>query len=322
VDGGTDLAALARYASVPVPARPLLVPWVKPVEIGDGLIELRSPEAFYPLRHQLIAAAFRAVGDRLDGAHEAEAIAAEPVGDVEPATIVFLLKLLRALGLLLDRSEVEGNGAAREHLLFLANFTAVPTAVQRRLAAATVQVAGPQALAARIVRRLQTAGCKGALPVDSSALEQGEPPELTIVCADAPARSYLAAANESALRSGRPWLRAAVHNDLAWLGPLILPGETACLACMEVRERANARGNGGPPEFPLGSLGSSPLLDDLLAIQVAAEAARFVGGFAAPVTVGHAYELSARSPETRRHTILRDPECLACGSLWVDARTP
>jgi bacteriocin biosynthesis cyclodehydratase domain-containing protein len=322
VDGSTDLAALARYASVPVPSRPLLVPWVKPVEIGDGLIELRSPEAFYPLRNQLMATAFRAVGDRLDGAHEAEALAAQPAPGLEPTTIIFLLKMLRSLGLLLDRSEIEGDGASREQSLFLSNFTAVPTAVQRRLAAASVAVTGPEALTGRVVRRLQAVGCRRAAPIVASALERRDPPDLTIVCADAPARSYLAAANEKALRTGRPWLRAAVHSDLAWLGPLVLPGETPCLACMETRERANTRGQGAPPEFTLGSLGSSTLIDDLLAIQVAAEAARFLGGFAAPATVGGAYELSARSPEARRHTILRDPECLACGGLWVDAPRP
>jgi bacteriocin biosynthesis cyclodehydratase domain-containing protein len=315
VNGGTELAALARHASVEIPARPLLVPWVRPIELGDGLIELRSPETFYPLRHQILSAAFRAVGDRLDGTQEVETIAADPPDDLEPTTILFLLKLLRSLGLLLDGAEVENGGGARGQLLFLGNFTVAPGVVQRRLAAATVEVAGPEALAELILRRLRVAGCERAARVAVAALGEGAGPELTVVCADAPARSHFAAANEAALRTGRPWLRVAVHNDLAWLGPLVIPGETACIACMEMREAANARSEGSQPDFPLGSLGSSAPMEDLLAVQAAAEAARFLGRFAAPATVGGTFELSAKSPATQRHPILRDPECLACGSL-------
>jgi len=317
VSESTALADLARYASTPLPRRPLLVPWVKPVEVGDGLLELRAVETFYPLRHPLLAAAFRAVAGRLTGEHDLESVGADLPAGVEPAAVTFLLKTLGALGLLLEGEDLDGTGGAeRDRLLFLSAFTPRPLAIARRLATATVQVVGPERLAERVRRQLGAAGCERVARLEVSELEESEAADLLVACADIPARGWFSRLNAFALRSRRPWLRAAAHGTRSWLGPLVLPGETACFACLETREQANVRAGGAWPELAPGAIGAFAPQEDLLAAQAAAEATRFLGRFAPPATVGHFYELSATSPGSRRHALLRVPECHACGALW------
>jgi bacteriocin biosynthesis cyclodehydratase domain-containing protein len=320
VSQSTALADLARYASVPLPKKPLLVPWVRPVEIGEGLLELRAAETFYPLRHPLLAAAFRAVSDRLGGEHELESVGAELPADVEPASVVFLLKMLRGIGLLLDGEDFDGaDDALRDRLLFFSAFTAQPATVEQLLAAASVQVIGPERLAERVARQLRSAGCDDVARLQLSGLGESDAADLLIACADTPARGYFSEVNEFALHGHRPWLRVAIHGDRAWLGPLVLPGETACFACLEARERANVRGSGAWPDLGPGASGAFAPQEDLVAIQAGAEAARFLGRFAPPATVGHFYELGLASPAAHRHTLLRVPECHACGAIWAPA---
>jgi bacteriocin biosynthesis cyclodehydratase domain-containing protein len=323
VSESTALAELGRYASTPLPKRPLLVPWVEPVEVGEGLLELRAAETFYPLRHPLLAAAFRAVESRLAGELDVESIAADLPAPLEPGAVTFLLKMLQAIGLLLDGEELAGaDGPARDRLLFLSTFTSRPAAVERRIAAAAVQVVGPERLAERVTHQLRALGCERVAWLQVSDLGQSEAADLLIACAGTPARNYFSRLNSVALRSRRPWLRAAVHGNRAWLGPLVLPGETACFACLETREQANVRGSGTWPELEPGAAGAFAPQEDLLAAQAAAEAARFLGRFAPPATVGHFYELSAASPDTRRHPLLRVPGCPACGALWATEEAP
>jgi bacteriocin biosynthesis cyclodehydratase domain-containing protein len=292
------------------------VPWVKPVEVGDGLIELRAAETFYPLRHPLLAAAFHAVATRLDGRHHLESLSAEPPAGIEPGTVLFLLKVLRSMGLLLDAEDLDSaDDATHERLLFFSAFTAQPAAVERRLAAATVQVVGPERLAERLMRQLRSAGCGRVALLQASGLEGSGAADLLVACADAPARSLFSQVNTFALSAGRPWLRVAAHGGQAWLGPLVLPGETACFACLEAREQANVRGSGVWPELAAGTIGAFAPQEELLAVQAAAEATRFLGRYAPPATVGHLYELSATSPGTHRHPLLRVPGCRACSAL-------
>ncbi len=313
------LADLARHASVPVPSRPQLVPWIEPVELGDGLLELRAAETFYPLRHPILAAAFRAVGDRLTGTQTADAITTDLPDGIEPTTVVFLLKMLRSNGLLLDGADLEvDDSGSRERLRFLSNFTPDPATVERRLAAATTQIIGPDPLAERVANQLRAAGCGHVVRIQPGDLEGGDRADLIVACADAPTRRQFTMVNAVALREHRPWLRVAGHGRLAWLGPLVLPGETACFACLEAREKANAHGSGELLDLEVGAIGAFAPLDDLLAAHTAAEAARFLGGFAPPATIGHVYELSATSPNTRSHVLLRDPGCSACGALCAD----
>ncbi|HET7574613.1 MAG TPA: TOMM precursor leader peptide-binding protein, partial [Solirubrobacterales bacterium] len=125
--------------------------------------------------------------------------------------------------------------------------------------------------------------------------------------------------NHAALACGVPWLRVASHGRSGWLGPLVLPGETACYACLEARQEANGRDGAEPLDLSPGAAGDFAPFLCLLAAQAAIEAARFLSGFVAPATVGGAYELSATTPQTRRQAVLRDPACGACGALWLSA---
>jgi bacteriocin biosynthesis cyclodehydratase domain-containing protein len=320
VEESSALAELARYAAIPLPRKPLLVPWVQPVEIGDGLLELRADQTFYPLRHPLFSAAFRAVEGRLAGTCEVESITEDLPAGVDPAVVVVLLKMLRSLGLLLDGDGFDTcDGASRNRLLFHSHFTVQPQLVEKRVSSAVVRVVGPDLIAERVERHLRAAGFERPVRTDLSDLAKDGAAGLLVACTDAPTRSYLSRLNAAALAKGQPWLRVAAHGSLAWLGPLVLPGETACFECLQARERANACGQGEPPDFEFGAVGAFVPQVETVAAQAAAEAVRFLGGHQAPATIGHVYELSATSPRSEGHVILRDPDCAACAVTWAEA---
>jgi len=317
VNDRSAFAELARYARAPLPTRPLLVPWVRPVELEDGLIELRSDETFYPLRHPALANAFQAVAGHLTGEQEVEAITADLPDEVEPVAIL-LLKMLCSSGLLLDGDEVDDLPEnERDRLLFLSRFTVRPAVIRQRLATAAIALVGSDLIAERVEKQLRQGGCERVERVEVEDLCDRPPVDLLIACVDAPARSFLALVNTSALEREEPLLRVAAHGS-AWLGPLVIPGESACLVCLETRERANTRGGCDLPDFELGSAGAFEPQVELLAAQTAAEVLRFLGRACAPSTVGNLYEMSVTSPRTHHHVLLRDPHCPACGA-WTNA---
>src|SRR5207247_462851 len=63
------LALVARLARVELPRRPRLAPWVTPVELGDGRLQLRGAELAATLRHPFLVDVYRAIEPLLDGRH-------------------------------------------------------------------------------------------------------------------------------------------------------------------------------------------------------------------------------------------------------------
>ncbi|KPJ86076.1 MAG: hypothetical protein AMS18_15840 [Gemmatimonas sp. SG8_17] len=58
---------------------------------------------------------------------------------------------------------------------------------------------------------------------------------LNIVLTDNYLRSDLQSFNERALQAGSPWLLAKAGSTIPWVGPLFIPGETACWRCLSDR---------------------------------------------------------------------------------------
>ncbi len=63
--------------------------------------------------------------------------------------------------------------------------------------------------------------------------------ELSVVIVDHYLRPEIAAINDAALGSGRPWLLAKPFGVQLWLGPLFLPGKTGCWSCLSERLVSN-----------------------------------------------------------------------------------
>jgi bacteriocin biosynthesis cyclodehydratase domain-containing protein len=153
------------------------------------------------------------------------------------------------------------------------------------------------------------------------ALAVGDPARLLVVATDDYLREPLAGINEQALRSGQPWLLVKPVGALLWLGPLLVPGQTACWECLAQRLRANrsvdthlhaATGRSAPAV----SRAASPATIQLAYTLAAREASRWLEG-AAPAGL---VTVDVRTWQTRAHELVRRPQCPACGDPTTGAR--
>lgn len=130
--------------------------------------------------------------------------------------------------------------------------------------------------------------------------------------------------NEVAYEHGVPWIGAGQFPPRLRLGPLVVPGETSCHACLESWARAESslyeqvasfRGSQSLPDASTGPV--SGAIGSLLANEVV----HFLVG-AEPASLGRALMLDLASFESERQEIPVDPECAVCGCLEPAALRP
>jgi bacteriocin biosynthesis cyclodehydratase domain-containing protein len=151
----------------------------------------------------------------------------------------------------------------------------------------------------------------------------GEPSSLDLIvaCEESPAFAFFDAVNRACLASGTRWLRVSISGTLAQLGPTVVPHQTACYTCLDLRQRTHQPELDGylAHRAQIGKLsghcdeGSLTPLWSALAGQVAVEVMRLLIGFTPPVTIGRLYEFNAVSPVAISHDVLRVPRCESCG---------
>ena len=161
-EGEAVLAAI-QYARVRLPRKPRLAPWLTLADLGDDRLQFRAAELAYTLRHPFLIEVFRTIEPRLDGRCTVDEIAAAGGPGVEPTTVIFLLKMLRANGLL-QEAETPARIASEElvrwerQLRFLGHFVPDPLQIQSLLTEARVGVLGSEHLGTGIRAELQSLG--------------------------------------------------------------------------------------------------------------------------------------------------------------------
>jgi bacteriocin biosynthesis cyclodehydratase domain-containing protein len=297
-----------------LPELPLLAPWYRLIEDGERLVLEHG--------HRVLAlegAAARALLPRLlpllDGTRTTAEIVAV-VGPVAEAAVQNALRLLAAEGVLVDGPLPDCGDELRQTAFMLAAESGVaPDAVAGRLADAQVGVIGEGVAggeAARVLRR------SGIGRIDR--LEWDEPAAADVVVV-APAPAEVARVdgwNESALRDGTCWLQVLPFDGcFAAVGPLYVPGETACIACYRLRRAASVgagdladaldreppRAGGGPgAEVAAGAVAALQLL-------------RWIG-IRDPYVPGALVAVELRGGvRVSTHAVLRVPRCPACSPL-------
>ena len=121
--------------------------------------------------------------------------------------------------------------------------------------------------------------------------------------------------SEAALTHGFAYSNAGYIESFGVVGPMVVPGMTACYACM--RASADLQGADGEapenlnPRFQAPSYG--PLNSQVAAMQANEVIRRIVG---APVqTMGQRALIDSVTYEVHREDFVRDPRCPACGHL-------
>lgn len=246
--------------------------------------------------------------------------------------------------------------AFRDQILYFGRFTGEQTgaALQAKLRAAVVDVVVTGRLGVCVAKQLHRVGIgrlrllgeseahlqetarvlegeRGSLPLSTPELVAVEratlpgpaaPDSLLVVTLDSWDPALLAEVNAQAITAGRPWLLVQAPGIReGTVGPLFVPGQTACYACLESRLLSHMSFHAEYQEFrsylearratssPWG--GMEPH-HQVLAGLATLEATKFLTGYATPTVLGAFVTVDWFALKMQQHHVLRVPRCLAC----------
>jgi oxazoline/thiazoline synthase len=169
-------------------------------------------------------------------------------------------------------------------------------------------------------------GALGVTAVDDSMPgvdSVDDDPSLVVALVDDYLQPGLAERNAEALRDGRPWLLARPSGPMIWLGPVFVPGETACWSCLATRIEANRQSmtylqhklDEAVPLTP--SRPRLPVAAGVGAHLVALEVARWLVGLRSEQASVLTFNALTMAFET--HELVGRPQCAECGDPALQA---
>ncbi|HKD80939.1 MAG TPA: TOMM precursor leader peptide-binding protein [Candidatus Angelobacter sp.] len=127
--------------------------------------------------------------------------------------------------------------------------------------------------------------------------------------------------NEACLETNTMWMPIGIRAQEGYLGPTIVPHQTACYKCYELRLKANLvhyephlvyeqhiRAGHIPRQF-----GRLPQFRRTIADMAALEVIRLLTRFSPPTTYARMFTLDLLTFDTQFHDVLKLPRCPACG---------
>jgi ribosomal protein S12 methylthiotransferase accessory factor len=151
--------------------------------------------------------------------------------------------------------------------------------------------------------------------------EEAQPGDLVVVVIDDLLDDRLNSFNRSALYTGAAWMTVRLVGTVPWIGPLFVPRETGCWACLAQRLRLNRQTEQFVGSLP-GQIAPIPLPAVAWSVALAAQLAsieilRWLGGNGQEGVVGGILALDLKTNELVRHQLTRRPQCSVCGSTWL-----
>lgn len=311
-----------------LPARPMLKPALPRLWRDEGTVQFGADPAT-ALVVRGISPPVRRVLDLLDGTRDQHQLQSAAVADgVDPGLPTAVVARLASAGLLddaaADASVLRGltlpqRDRLAPELAALSLLTHAPGDALRLLArrrASTVAVAGPARLGRPIADLLTAAGV-GAAAVLSTAAELVPdagvpPPDLVVLTGVATLELSLVAA---VTRLRAVHLAVTLRGASGVVGPLVVPGRTACLRCLDLH-RADR-----DPDWPRLAMqlairrpAQPPGPAGLLAITAgtaALQALAHLEGEVSPPTLDGTLELTLPDWRIRRRSWSPHPDC--CG---------
>lgn len=146
--------------------------------------------------------------------------------------------------------------------------------------------------------------------------------DCALVCLDAPSPALVDAVNEAALQSGTRWIIGQIYRGVGLVGPTVIPRQSPCYRCYELRRNANLADYEETMKFETRLREMTGIRSDCVAPQplaagvgafVALDALRLLTAASYPQTVGRILHLDFFAMDLTLHRILRFPNCPACG---------
>jgi bacteriocin biosynthesis cyclodehydratase domain-containing protein len=182
-------------------------------------------------------------------------------------------------------------------------------------------------------RRTSVTGVMAAVDAVPGWEQMVEEASLVVHCGDAMTMAGYACTNAACIRTGTPWVSARIDRRRAILGPFVIPGQTPCFTCFELRARANADHPGDhealyshwkrsvqpPAGWPL-----LPPVASIVGGMLALDVVRVLGGGHRSAMAGRILDIDLQTFTIRSHEILKLPRCPDCsrvttrplGKIW------
>jgi bacteriocin biosynthesis cyclodehydratase domain-containing protein len=129
--------------------------------------------------------------------------------------------------------------------------------------------------------------------------------------------------NSFCLKHNIQFLPVVLQDMIGYVGPLVVPGETACFECMTSRWNSNLDGEESRWDFFRADLenivGYHPAMASMLGSIAAFELTKFYGVRLPLSAVGRLIEVNLLTMEMQSRKVLRVPRCPACSSLHLHA---
>lgn len=182
-----------------------------------------------------------------------------------------------------------------------------------------------EALAAHVAARNPNVSCKSATADALSSEKLGNAIrglDAVMVCADSASPSLMDVVNEAALRTNKRLLVGQVAQGVGLVGPTVIPRQSACYKCYELRRNANLLNYEEIMKYESRLREMPGIRSELVAPRpfaalvgglLALEALRLLSGLVQPQTVGRILRVNFNAPEMTYHRLLRLPNCPACG---------
>lgn len=178
------------------------------------------------------------------------------------------------------------------------------------------KVSAARAALQRFDPRAEITVCEELVDRPSRLAELARDVDLLVATADQPAGTIGEWVNAACLRTQTPWISAGQYPPQVRVGPLYVPGTTACHACAELAARTQyahyaelSAARSRSPVLAATTGPASGLIGSLLANEVAAH----LGGVHVPATLGHVITVDLQTLAVSRSPVTREPRCPACG---------
>jgi thiazole/oxazole-forming peptide maturase SagC family component len=129
------------------------------------------------------------------------------------------------------------------------------------------------------------------------------------------------------LKSKQIFMPVFLQDFVGHIGPIVIPGETACLECLRARWNSNTEDPETQQTLDDAALdgqlvtGFHPLMASTLGQIAAFELVRFYSGLSALSRVGTLIEVNLLATKLNVRKVLKIPRCYACSSLNMTAST-
>lgn len=204
-------------------------------------------------------------------------------------------------------------------------FDAEPT---KKLTECRIVLIGSGRLEQKIAQCLRESGAARLEEVSADnpdswpILERLRAADMAVVCTDAPRPDVCELVNKAALTVNLPWLLVQADGRDGWVGPLFIPKETGCYACLTKRllscsfhaETDKAVHAAALRQPFTESLELLPPFIELLAATAALEVIRHLTELSPPLTYKAQLLLDCISGIARRDVLHRIPRCPACSA--------